>query len=85
MENIPTFGLCSSPANPAVATATSAALGVLTPMPCVPLPLGTWQTGSAKVFMGGLPVLTSVCTCQCTWGGMITIGIPGQATVNTTG
>jgi Domain of unknown function (DUF4280) len=34
--NIPTFGMCMSLGNPAVAMATSAANGVLTPQPCVP-------------------------------------------------
>jgi len=85
MANIPMFGMCSSPANPAVAAATSAALGVLTPMPCVPVPVGPWAPGSAKVVMGGVPVLTAGSTCQCAWGGTITIGMPGQVTVNTTG
>ncbi len=85
MANIPTFGMCSSPANPAVAAATSAALGVLTPMPCVPVPAGPWTPGSAKVVMSGVPVLTAGSTCQCTWGGTITIGMPGQATVNASG
>ncbi len=34
--NIPPFAMCTNPANPTVAAATAAALGVLTPMPCIP-------------------------------------------------
>ena len=36
MVNIQPFGICSSPANPQVIAATSAAAGVFTPQPCIP-------------------------------------------------
>ncbi len=85
MANIPMFGMCNSPANPAVIAATAAALGVHTPMPCVPVPAGPWAPGSAKVVMGGVPVLTAGSTCQCTWLGTISIGMPGQVTVDAAG
>ena len=48
-----TFGMCPSMANPTVASATAAALGVLTPMPCTPVPAGVWAPGSPTVLVGG--------------------------------
>ncbi|GAA2241606.1 DUF4280 domain-containing protein [Rarobacter faecitabidus] len=75
--NIPPFGMCNSLANPAVAAATAAALGVLTPMPCVPTPVGTWVGGAATTMVGGKPALTLGATCQCAFGGTIQITNPG--------
>ena len=43
--NILPFGMCSSMANPTVAAATAAALGVLTPMPCLPVISAPWVSG----------------------------------------
>ncbi|HZT67006.1 MAG TPA: DUF4280 domain-containing protein [Acidimicrobiales bacterium] len=83
LENIPTFGMCTSPANPEVITATAAAAGVLTPMPCVPVTTSPWIPGSPTVLINGMPALTEICTCICDWGGVITIGVPGQETVLT--
>ena len=77
--NIPPFGMCTSLANPTVAAATAAALGVLTPMPCVPVTT-PWKPGSPTVHVGGLPALTNASTCNCAWGGVITITAPGQFT-----
>ncbi len=45
--NILPFAMCSSPANPAVAAATAASLGVLTPMPCTPMTSAPWVPGLA--------------------------------------
>jgi uncharacterized Zn-binding protein involved in type VI secretion len=75
--NIPPFGMCSSLANPTVAAATAAALGVLTPMPCVPTVVGPWQPGAVKTMIGGLPALTAGSICTCAFGGVINITFPG--------
>ena len=79
--NIPPFGLCSSPANPAVAAATAAALGALTPMPCLPVPAGPWLSPAPAVMIGGRPALTSGSRLVCAWGGQIGVRFAGQATV----
>ena len=74
--NIPGFGACMSPANPQVIAATAAALGVFTPQPCIPATTSPWAPGNPTVLVGGLPVLTNTSTCQCMWGGVITITSP---------
>lgn len=78
MVNIPTFGMCMSLANPTVASATAAALGVLTPMPCVPNTVAPWAPGASTVMLGGMPALDNVSTCTCMWGGVITFTSPAQ-------
>ena len=79
--NIPPFGMCSSLANPTVASATAAALGALTPMPCVPATPGPWLPGAATVLTGGNPALDNTCKLMCLWAGVIQIVSPGQVTV----
>jgi len=56
MDNIPLvnimpFGMCMSPANPMVAAATAAAMGVLTPMPCIPMTVAPWVPGAPTVLL----------------------------------
>ena len=63
----------------------SCTMGLGPPMPCVTVPAGPWTPGSAKVVLAGVPVLTAGSTCQCAWTGTITIGMPGQATVDANG
>lgn len=81
MVNVPPFGVCSSMANPAVAAATAAALGVLTPMPCVPVPAGPWVPGSPTVLIGSMPALNNTSKLMCAWAGVIQINFAGQTTV----
>lgn len=79
--NIPPFGMCNSPSNPTVAAATAAALGVLTPMPCVPVTTAPWVPGAPTVLIGNMPALTNSSKLMCTWGGVIQITSPGEFTV----
>ena len=78
MVNIMPFGICTSPANPAVAAATAAAMGVLTPMPCVPVTPAPWVAGAETVIIGEAPALDNVSQLACTWGGVIAVAEPGQ-------
>jgi len=75
--NIPPFGMCTSLANPTVAAATAAALGVLTPMPCLPVIPKPWSPGAPETLAGGAPALTAGSTCQCQWGGVVSMTLPG--------
>jgi hypothetical protein len=81
MVNIMPFGVCSSPANPQVAAATAAAMGVLTPQPCIPATYSPWTPGAPTVLLGNQPSLDNVSVCMCNWGGVVTIVDP--ATVKT--
>lgn len=79
--NITPFGMCLTLSNPQVAAATSAALGVFTPMPCIPVIASPWMPGSVKALSNGTPVVNQTCTCMCAWGGVISITNPGQTKV----
>lgn len=78
--NIRPFGMCSTPSNPQVATATAAALGALTPQPCLPVTAAPWTPGSPTVSLVVSPLLNDTSTCACGWGGQISVVEPGQQT-----
>lgn len=78
--NIPPFGLCTSLANPVVAAATAAAMGVLTPMPCIPATPAPWTPGSTSVLVDYFPALNNQCVCNCLWCGVIRFVAPAQTT-----
>ena len=80
LVNIMPFGVCTSLANPTVAAATSAALGVLTPMPCIPVTPAPWVPGAPTVMLGNMPALDNTSKLMCTWGGVISVLSPGQMT-----
>jgi hypothetical protein len=82
MDNIPLvnimpFGMCMSPANPMVA----AAMGVLTPMPCIPMTVAPWVPGAPTVMLADMPTLDDTSTLMCMWAGVITFVTPGEFTV----
>ena len=79
--NISPCGMCTSLLNPTVAAATAAALGVLTPQPCIPNTTGTWIPTQLTDLTEGAPTLTSDATCVCTYGGVISVVMPGQSTI----
>ena len=78
--NILPFGMCSNLANPTVASATASALGVLTPMPCVPLITAPWTLGSNSVLVKGIPALKDSSILMCSYGGTIRCNFSGQVT-----
>lgn len=78
MTNIMPFGMCSCMANPTVASATAAAFGVLTPMPCIPVIPAPWAPGLPKILIGNLPAVDNTCKLMCAYGGVIQFSNPGQ-------
>lgn len=78
--NILPFGMCNSLANPTVAAATAAALGVLTPMPCIPNTPMPWLPGAFTVLVCNAPALNDTSRLMCLWGGVIGFIQPGQFT-----
>jgi len=81
ITNIVPFGPCMSLLFPPTAAATAAALGALTPQPCMPNTTTPWAPGSATVTIANRPALVQTDTCRCVWGGTISITDPGQTLV----
>ena len=80
LENIPSFMMCMCAANPEVASATAAAFGVLTPMPCVPMTTMPWAPGSPNTTLSNIPALDQADKLMCDYGGEITVMEAGQIT-----
>lgn len=80
-SNVPTFGMCSNPANPAVAAATAAAMGTPTAAPCVPVTV-SWVPGCPTVTVCGRPLLNNTSKLMCAYGGVIQISATPAKTIN---
>jgi hypothetical protein len=76
--NIRPFGMCTSLANPQVAAATAAAMGVLVPQPCIPNTPSPWLPGSPTALVGYQPSLNNSSKLMCVWAGVISVVMPGQ-------
>lgn len=84
MDNkFPTFGMCSSLANPTVASATAAAMGALTPMPCTPMTVAPWVPGAPTVLVCGKPLLNNSSKLMCGYGGVIQVNMTPAMTTQT--
>jgi hypothetical protein len=70
---LPTFGNCTSQANPTVFAATQANKGVLTPMPCAPKLISPWSEPSTTVNLSNAPAVTAKSTLKCAYGGTIMV------------
>lgn len=78
MVNLAPFGRCRSLGFPATASATAANHGTLTPMPCIHNTPFPWMGGKNDYIVKGDPALLKSSTCQCMWGGTISIIDDGQ-------
>lgn len=78
MVNLAPFGRCRSMGFPATASATAANHGSLTPMPCMHNTPFPWMGGKNDYIVKGDPALLKSSTCQCMWGGTISIVNDGQ-------
>ena len=69
MDNqLPTFGMCAGPANPA---------------PCVPVTPAPWAPGAPTVLVGGKPLLNNTSKLICAYGGVIQVTMTPALTVQT--
>lgn len=82
--NIPSFGRCRSLAYPPTASATAAANGKLTPMPCIPGTMSDWMRGKDDYIICNSPALKTDSKCRCQFGGVVTLKSDGQTGCGTT-
>ena len=74
MANLPSFGTCISPSNPAVAAAG------FKPVPCTPTCV-SWGPGCATVKVCMQPLLNNSSKLTCSYGGVIQVTATPAVTV----
>ncbi|MCD8145908.1 MAG: DUF4280 domain-containing protein [Clostridiales bacterium] len=75
MDNqFPTFGMCSSPMNPPVAST-----GI--PTPCKPVTVAPWTPGCPTVLVCGKLLLNNTSVLTCGYGGVIQVTMTPAVTV----
>lgn len=77
MNVSPAGVMCQSMANPMVASATAAAMGVLTPQPCVPNFVGMWLPGTINCKCKFMGLVDSSCSLMCAYAGKLSITFAG--------
>ena len=78
--NIPSFGMCNNPGNPAVIEIPP---GIIIPTACIPnITNPNWLTKKFNVKVCGQPVCSDGDMCMCSYGGIITIETSGQFSVS---
>ena len=75
VANIPPFGMCNCPANPATVKPPPV---MFAPAPCMPVIPAPWAPGSPTVMRGNYPALNNSSKLMCAYGGVISIVNPGQ-------
>jgi hypothetical protein len=81
--NVGPCGCCQSLLFPPTAEATAANSGELTPMPCMPEVPFKWSGGKNDYIVKGDPALLKSSTCQCIYGGTISLVTDGQRNTGT--
>ena len=77
MVNVPSFGQCVAPTNPAVISAGGF------PVPCVPAIAAPWMPRCPNTLVSNMPALLDTDMCICTTGaGQITFSSAGQTSIS---
>lgn len=80
---LPTFGMCSSLANPSVASATGGGSGRSDPHAPALYARGVWVPARPPSWWGGSPCSTIPAKLMCAFAGVISVNMTPAMTVNT--